>query len=219
MNELLLFIEIISVFSLVAIISTKGKKYLFAWIPVALILANLTVAKQVDFFGMQCPLGNVLFASTFLATDIISEKYGKAEAKKAINIGMVFLVFFILYMQFVLLYIPNELDIANDYMKGMYHIDTRMAIASVVMCYLANLADVTIYNKIKSITGSKYMWVRNNLSTAFCNSAENFGFMFIAFIGLMPAHEIMVSAIIVSVLEIVIALCDTPFLYLSVRKK
>ncbi|WP_367186249.1 VUT family protein [uncultured Fibrobacter sp.] len=41
----------------------------------------------VHAFGFDTTLGNVLFASTFLATDMMSELYGKREASRCVKIG------------------------------------------------------------------------------------------------------------------------------------
>ena len=42
----------------------------------------------VHAFGFDTTLGNVLFASTFLATDMMSELYGKREASRCVKIGI-----------------------------------------------------------------------------------------------------------------------------------
>ena len=76
MNILYGFINIIVVFTLVVLIEKLFKKEgLYVWLSIAVILANLTVCKMIDVFSFTTSLGNVLFASTFLATDIMSEKY------------------------------------------------------------------------------------------------------------------------------------------------
>jgi len=63
------------------------------------------------------------------------------------------------------------------------------------------------------------MWLRNNLCTIICNGGENFAFYLIAFVGLMPVSTILFMATSATIIEILIALCDTPFLYLSKKIK
>ena len=72
--------------------------------------------------------------------------------------------------------------------------------------------------KIKEKVPGK-LWLRNNVSTMICNSIENYLFSFLAFAGLMDITTILSIATLASVLEIVIAACDTPFLYLSKKLK
>jgi len=60
MNEILLFVEIIIVFSLLLLTKKLFKKEgLFLWIGIATVLANIQVSKNVDVFGMTTTLGNV----------------------------------------------------------------------------------------------------------------------------------------------------------------
>lgn len=85
MNIILGIINLIIIFSIVVLLDRLFKKEgLFVWIGIATILANILVCKSIDIFGYTTALGNILFASSFLATDIIIEKYGYKESKKAI---------------------------------------------------------------------------------------------------------------------------------------
>lgn len=72
----LMFIEIVLFFSLILLIKkTIGKSGLFAWIGMATVLAEIQVTKCITIFGISATLGNVLFASNFLVTDILREYY------------------------------------------------------------------------------------------------------------------------------------------------
>ena len=76
MNIILGIINIILVYSAVLIIDKYLKKEgLIVWITFATITANIIVCKSIDIFSVTLSLGNILFASNFLATNIISEKY------------------------------------------------------------------------------------------------------------------------------------------------
>lgn len=63
--------------------------------------------------------------------------------------------------------------------------------------------------------GTKRLWLRNNISTIIANCAENFGFAFIAFGGVYSMKDILYIILTTSILEIIIAVFDTPFCYLS----
>ena len=97
MNILFGFINIIVTFSLVVLIEKLFKKEgLYVWLSIATILANLTVCKMFDVFSFTTSLGNVLFASTFLATDIMSEKYSKEDAQRGVYVSIFSGITFIL---------------------------------------------------------------------------------------------------------------------------
>ena len=79
MNLMLGILEIIvCFFGIVILDKLFGKWGLFAWISLAVVFANIQVAKQVDILGFATSLGNVVFASTYLTTDILNEKYGES---------------------------------------------------------------------------------------------------------------------------------------------
>ena len=215
MNILYGFINIIVTFSLVVLIEKLFKKEgLYVWLSVATILANLTVCKMIDVFSYTTSLGNVLFASTFLATDIMSEKYSKKDAKKGVYISIFSGITFIIITQLTLLFIPSSDDVVNEAMKTLFSISIRTISASMLMFFISNMLDIKLYNKLKEKYPDK-LWFRNNISTILCNCIENYFFNTLAFIGIFPMSVIISIATTTTVIEIVIALCDTPFLYLS----
>ena len=219
MNILLGIIGTILCFGIEVLIEKIFKKEgLYAWISIALITANILVAKNIDILGLQATLGNILFASTFLATDILSEKYDIKESKKAVNIGIVSVILFTIATQFSLLFKPNELDLVNDSLKNLFSLNLRISASSILMCYLSNLLDIYLFEKIKKKISNK-LWIRNNIATIISNCLENYFFTILAFIGIYDLTTILSIATTTTILEIIIAICDTPFLYLSKKIK
>ena len=219
MNILLGILGIVLCFGIEVLIEKIFKKEgLYAWISVALIIANILVAKNIDILGLQATLGNILFASTFLATDILSEKYSTKESKKAVNIGIVSVILFTIATQFSLLFKPNELDLVNDSLKNLFSLNLRISASSILMCYLSNLLDIYLFEKIKKKIPNK-LWLRNNIATIISNCLENYLFTIFAFIGIYDLKTILSIATTTTILEIIIAICDTPFLYLSKKIK
>ena len=215
MNILLGFINILVTFSLVVLIEKLFKKEgLYVWVSIATILANLTVCKMIDVFNFTTSLGNVIFASTFLATDIISEKYSAKEARKAVYLSIFAGITFIIITQLTLLFTPSSDDVVQGAMKTLFAINLRTSIASMGMFFIANMLDIYIYNKLKEKL-PKRLWLRNNVATITCNCIENYFFNTFAFIGIFSIPVIISIATTTTIIEIVIAVCDTPFLYLS----
>ena len=215
MNILLGFINILVTFSLVVLIEKLFKKEgLYVWVSIATILANLTVCKMIDVFNFTTSLGNVIFASTFLATDIISEKYSAKEARKAVYLSIFAGITFIIITQLTLLFTPSSDDVVQGAMKTLFAINLRTSIASMGMFFIANMLDIYIYNKLKEKL-PKRLWLRNNVATITCNCIENYFFNTLAFIGIFSLPVIISIATTTTIIEIVIAVCDTPFLYLS----
>lgn len=216
MNNYLIFAEAITTFALLLLIKRIFGKYgLIMWIPIAIVVANITTAKNANIFGFDTAIGTVMFASTFLATDILNECYDKKDAKRGVWLGLAAIIIFIVSTQFALLYQPSEIDFANESMAILFSLNLRISVASAVMYLIANMADIYLFEKIRKLTKGKYMWLRNNVATIVCNCLENFLFMFLAWIGIYSLNEILIIAVSTSIIEVVVGLLDTPFLYLA----
>ena len=220
MNEVIFLIETVTVFGLLTLTNKYFQKEgVMAWVGIATILANVITAKNATVFGMNTAIGTVMFASTFLATDILTEYYDERYAKKAVLIGLTSSALLIISTQIALLYSPSSFDIADTPMRSLFGLNLRISIASMVMYFIANMADIAIFQKIRSKTGGRWLWLRNNVATILCNCLENFGFIGLAFAGIYDAKTIINIALSTSVIELLAAVIDTPFLYMAKGKK
>ena len=86
------------------------------------------------------------------------------------------------------------------------------------MYFISNMFDIYLFQKIKKKIPNK-LWLRNNIATIVSNCLENYVFSLLAFTGIYSFGIIISIASVASIIEIIIAICDTPFLYLAVRKK
>ena len=74
--------------SVILMYKAFGKTGLYVFTAFGTLLANIQVCKCIDLFGFSTTAGNALYAATFLVTDILSEKYGKKSAQKAVYLGL-----------------------------------------------------------------------------------------------------------------------------------
>ncbi len=199
-----------------------GSSGLYVYSSLAIVVANIQVLKQVDFFYSYEPvaLGTALFASTFLCTDILSEYFGKEKAKKNILIGFVSFLFITILMLITIGFKPSSEDWAQESLSTIFTPLSRFFIASMCAYLLSQFFDVWIYNFIKKITTNRYLWFRNNISTILSSLIDNTIFSLIAWIILNPNPETLYKVITTYILgtyflRVLIALLDTPFLYAS----
>ena len=194
------------------------KEGLYVWISIATIMANILVCKSIDILGLTASLGNVMFASIFLATDILSEKYDVKDSRKAVMLAIVSQIIFILATTLAVSYIPSETDLSHESMKTLFSINARVSISSIVMFGASNMLDIYLFEKLKK-KFPKQLWLRNNVSTIISNCLENYFFVFFAFVGIYDYSTILSIATTTSILEIIIAICDTPFMYIAKKLK
>lgn len=218
MNEVLFFASILLYFSLMLLAYRLfGKQGLFVWICFVIILANIEAIKLVTFFGFSVTLGNVLYASTFLATDIISEKYGKDEANKTINMGFFAMIVFIIFSQFVLLFTPDTGDFAHSAMETLFMLTPRVCLGSIVTYIVMQKLDIFLFHKIRNKTNGKHLWLRNCVATMTSQFFDSIVFNCIAFYGVYDNKTLISIILLTYLLKFIIAVFDTPFVYIATR--
>ena len=218
MNIFLALVGLILCFESMLIIEKFfGKEGLYTWISVATIIANIIVCKTIEIGVLTTSLGNIMFASNYLATDILSEKYGSKYAYKAINNALISTLVFIFVTQISLLFIPASTDIAQSAMETLFGLNLRVSISSLALFFISNKLDIYLFDKLRKKYPNK-LWLRNNVSTILSNCLENYLFALFAFIGIFDIKTVLEIATTGSIIEVVVALLDTPFLYLSKYK-
>ena len=222
MNELLLLASLVVIFSFV-LLAYKffGKSGLYAMSAIATAFANIEVIILVKAFGMEQTLGNVLFASTFLITDILSECEGKKCANKAVFIGIFTQLFFLILSQSWLLYKPVEGDTVMESIKIVFSNTPRMILASLAVYAVSQIFDVWLYHKWWSFTEKKFgnrrgfLWLRNNGSTMISQIINTLLFTVLAFAGTYSTKTLLSIFASSYVIYFVTSLLDTPCVYLA----
>lgn len=219
-NELLLVCSLFLIYGgLLAFYYFFGKTGLYAWTVIATITANIEVLILVNAFGMEQTLGNILFASNFLVTDIMSEIFGKKEANKAVNLGIATALAFILISQSWLLYTPAQSDWASPSIHTIFENTPRVMLASFLVYAICQRFDVWLYHKWWEFTTTKFgdsyrfLWLRNNGSTLLSQLLNTVLYTFGAFAGLYDTKTLIQICISSYVIYIVTSLADTPFIY------
>ena len=223
-NELLVLGSVVFIFSM-TLFSYRffGKSGLYCLSAIATILANIEVLLLIRAFGMEQTLGNVLFAVTFLITDILSECEGKKEANKAVWIGMFTSLFFLLLSQSWLLYIPAESDWAMGAIREIFSSTPRMLISSFTVYAVSQMFDVWLYHRWWAFTEKKtgdrrrFLWLRNNGSTLISQLLNTLLFTLFAFYGTYDVGTLLSIFASSYVIYIFTSLLDTPVLYLARR--
>lgn len=194
------------------------KSGLYVWIAIAAIIANIQVIKTIQIFGYITTLGNIIYGTSFLATDILNENYSKEEARRGVYIGIFTLVTVTLIMQISLRFIPDASDFSQEALNTIFSIMPRITFASLTAYIISQLHDVWSFDMWKK-KQPKHLWLRNNASTMVSQLLDNIIFTVIAFWGVFEFNVLLQIFVTSYVMKWVVAALDTPFLYLSKRIK
>ena len=197
-----------------------GKAGLQVAIALAIVLANLQGPKLTVIFGMQTSLGVIFYSSIFFATDVLSENYGKEAANKAVRMGFAVSVIVLMMMSLALLYQPSTRPETAAYSASIHeafativNFTPRFIFGSLLAYYISQHFDVWAFHKIKSWTGDKWLWMRNNGSTLSSQVVDTTIYSLVAWWGIVDLKTALALGAAKYVFKVAIAAIDTVFIY------
>jgi queuosine precursor transporter len=194
----------------------------------SLVVSNLIFQKffywypfHLEIFGtklFELSVGILPYPVTFLITDLISEIYGKKRANDIVVVG-IFASIFSLLIVFVSNAVPaTSWSPVGDSMFSTVFGNTALAVFASMLAYLfAQFIDIHIYHFWKRLTQGKHLWLRNNFSTFSSQFVDT-----LTILVLLCSFEIIAwdkfSGLLIAgfLFKAIIALFDTPLLYLGV---
>lgn len=216
MNELIWATMLVVNFSLILVFyKFYGRMGLYLWVPISTIIANIQVLKLVELMGFEATLGNIVYASSFLATDILSENHNKKDARRAVGIGFLSLGSLTVLMQLALVFEPSSNDFASESLNTIFGWMPRIALASIAAYMVSQFNDIWLFHLVKEKTGGKHLWLRNSLSTMLSQAVDTIVFTFIAFWGEYEWPVLVSIFWTAYLLKWVVAAADTPFVYIA----
>ena len=194
----------------------------------SLVVSNLIFQKffywyplNISVFGFslfEISVGILPYPITFLITDLISEIYGKKRANDIVITG-IFASFFSLLIIYVADAVPaiKSSPLSNETFNKVFGASSIAVFASMTAYLFAQFIDIQIYHFWKRLTKGKHLWLRNNFSTWFSQFIDTFSVLFLLcsfnIIDWSSFKGLLISGFLFKVL---VALLDTPFLYLGV---
>jgi len=211
-----------------------GEAGLYAYVVVAILGANVQVLKAVQFSVFSAPvaLGTVAFSSTYLATDVLAERYGPRSARTAVMLGfagyLVFTILMVLTMGFAPLTAAQAGQemawavVNHEHIVALFKPAPALFAAGMASYLLSQLHDVWLFDRLKSATRGRHLWLRNNASTALSALIDNFVFSLLAWVVFAAEPLPLATVLVVYVagtywLRLLVALLDTPVIYLARR--
>ncbi len=194
----------------------------------SLVVSNLIFQKffywypfDVEIFGsklFEISVGILPYPITFLITDLISEIYGKKRANDIVVVGIFASLFSvgIVYFADIVPALSNS-PIQDDMFSTVFG-RTILAVGASMFAYLfAQFVDIRIYHFWKQLTHGKHLWLRNNFSTWLSQFVDTFSVVFLlCFFDVLPWSSFKGLLISGFLFKVLVAACDTPFLYLGV---
>lgn len=164
MNELIFLIHLASIGITTLLMLYLGMAALISFLCVQAILANLLVIKQITLFGLNATASDAYIVGSVLTLNLVQEYYGKDQARKAIWVSFVLLVFYTIVSQIHLAYLASPSDFTHTAYEIILSFMPRITIASMLTYVAVQYFDTYFYAILKRIFHSKYLSLRNMLS-------------------------------------------------------
>jgi len=197
-----------------------GRQGLLACIVLAILLSNLQGPKLTTIFGLQTSLGVIFYSGIFFATDLLSEKYGRMQANRAVIIGFAVSVITVLMLSIALEFQPTtdpetaalSRDIQDSF-ATILNFTPRFVFGSLFAYLISQTFDVWFFHFIKKRTHGRHLWLRNNLSTMTSQVIDTLLYSLVVWWGVVELSTAIQLGIVKYGFKLAIAAFDTPFIY------
>jgi len=201
-----------------------GRIGLYAVVVFSLLLANIQGPKLTIIFGLQTSMGVILYSSIYFATDLLSEKYGKAEAQRAVLLGFAISVLLVVMTQIGLQFVPSSNSKTAEFaasvhgaMITLFDYTPRFVAGSLLAYLISQSLDVWVFHRIKNATSGRHLWLRNTGSTLISQALDTLIYGLVVWWGLVDFVTALQLAAAKYVFKFFIAVIDTPFIYIARR--
>lgn len=190
---------------------------------------NFTLFGQSGLsFNLTC--GVLLWPLEFVMTDIVNEYYGP-KAVRFISFTAVALILYAFIAFYGSIQMPpaifwlssgtnNGIPNMQNAFESIFGQGMWIIAGSLTAFLVSQIVDVTVFHKIKKITGEKKVWLRATGSTLVSQLVDSFIVLFIAFkIGRGWSWQLVVAICIINyIYKFTMAILLTPLIYLIEKR-
>lgn len=203
-----------------------GRTGLYGVVIFSLLLANIMGPKLTVIAGLQTSMGVILYSSIFFATDLMSEKYGKKEAQRAVMLGFFISIALVVMTQISMLFLPSDMPETASFAQSvhaatvtLFDYTPRFVFGSLLAYLLSQSFDVWVFHRIREATNGKHLWLRNTGSTLLSQAIDTLIYGLVVWWGLVDLVTALQLAGAKYIFKFIIAVVDTPFIYMACRWK
>src|ERR1044071_3972733 len=172
-------------------------------------------------FNLTC--GVLLWPLEFVMTDLVNEYYGP-KAVRRISYTAVILISYAFIMFYSSISIPPaDFWITSNQSKGIDNMQTAFGgifgqgmwiiFGSLTAFLVSQIVDVTVFHRIKKVTGEKKIWLRATGSTMISQLVDSYIVLFIAFSGVFSWQQILAIGVVNYTYKFIMAIILTPVIY------
>lgn len=155
----------------------------------------------------------LFFPFSYIFGDILTEVYGYARTRRVVWAGFGALFFAALMSRIVLAIPPAPTWADQAAYETVFGSTWRIAAASLLAFWAGELTNSFVLAKMKLFTEGRFLWLRTIGSTLAGQTVDSIVFYPLAFLGSMPASQVVQIMFVNAVLKVIWEAVMTPFTY------
>lgn len=238
MNEIVAITSFVGLATLVLTAARLGTISLFVLSATFIVLSNITVQMPVSVFGVEISWAIIIYSLVYFITDLLCEIHGKAAGYRLAATNLSVQVILWAYVWASLHIVPTPSGEAAYINMGQMFSTTKQVSVAALVASVGPFLDIYIFSWVrrqwdavaKKFDGSEHplgailrspvmaVIARNKLSTFAGQVVNTIVFFSLAYFNTAATTQEIVSIIIsASVVKIVVAIADVPFLIAAQR--
>lgn len=181
------------------------------------LVSDVTAGKIVDIFGLTVSATALYFPVTMIISDVLTEVYGYAQARRALWIVMGASITAGLIYQLVVFLPPAAGFDGNDAYARVLGQVPRVLVGCWIAIFVGDIVNNYIMARMKVMTQGRWLWLRTITSTFVGQGLNTVLFYVIALGGIIPTDLLIASIISGWLLKTLVEALFTPLTYLVVN--
>ncbi len=159
------------------------------------------------------PGGIIIFPLSYILGDVLTEVYGYARARHIIWVGFIANILMILVYIAVIALPSAPFWHKQEAIQVILGQVPRLVIGSIAGYWVGEFSNSFVLAKMKVWTEGRYLWTRTIGSTIVGQGLDTSVFVMVAFAGVIPSSELLITMISVYLFKVIYEVIATPITY------
>jgi queuosine precursor transporter len=177
------------------------------------LVSDVTAGKLISVFGYPVSITVLYFPITYIISDVLTEVYGYAKARKVLWTTLLCSVLAGVVYQIVAAWTPASVFSQNEAYVKVFQSVPRILLGGWLAVFSGDIANNFTLAKLKVMTEGKLLWLRTISSTIVGQLINTAVFYIVALGGILP-NSVLVQAILVGwIIKTLVEIVFTPITY------
>lgn len=182
------------------------------------LISDATAGKIIELLGYPVSVTVLYFPIVYIISDIITEVYGYAQARKVLWLTMLSSITAGIFYQIAVAIEPASFFQAGAAYETVFSVVPRVLIGGWLAVFIGEIINNYILAKLKVVTKGNHLWLRTISSTFFGQFANTTVFYIVALGGILPPNVLIVSILAGWLIKVAVEIILTPVTYVVINK-